>query len=109
MGLPSTFRTYAAPLKVNGVFLAIILLCFSMLLLSFHGEDRYGWVYPLLSALVITAIALFTNIVLAIVMVSKDLRHLAIAYLIAAIPHLAVFYFFWSIASHMPVGKLEGG
>ncbi len=110
MGLQSTFfRTYATPLKANGVFLAIILLCFSMLILSFEGRERYGWVYPLLSALGITVVALLTNILLAIIMASKDQRNMVIAYLIAVIPYLVVFWFFWSIAGQMHIGKLEGG
>ncbi len=110
MGLSGTFfRTYASPLKVNGIFLALILLCFLLLILSFVVGERYGWVYPLLFALGMTAIALLTNIFLALTTAGKGLRQLAIAYLIAAILYLAVFWFFWSIAGQMPVGKLEGG
>ena len=103
------FRTYATPLKVNGAFIAVILLCFTLLILSFEGRERYGWVYPLLSALVITMVALFANIFLAIIMASKGQANIAIAYLIAVFPYMLVFWVFWSIASQMPIGKLEGG
>lgn len=105
----SFFRTYAAPLKVNGAFMALIIGCFTMLILSFGGRERYGWVYPLFAALLTTIVALFTNIFLAIIMAGKNQRNTAIAYVIAAVPYVAVFLFFWSIAGQMHIGKLEGG
>jgi chromate transport protein ChrA len=110
MALQSTFfRTYATPLKVNGAFLAAIVLCFIILILSFKGHDRYGWLYPLLSALGASIAAIITNIILAIIMSGKDQRSMAIAYSIAVVSYLLVFLFFWSIAGQMRVGKLEGG
>jgi hypothetical protein len=110
MGTQSTFfRNYATPLKVNGAFLAVIILSFTMLILSFEGRERYGWVYPLLSALVIIIVALSTNIFLAIIMAGKDQRNMVIAYSIAVVPYLLMFLFFWSIAGQMHIGKLEGG
>ena len=110
MALQSTFfRTYATPLKVNGAFLAVVIGCFTALIMSFQGSDRYGWVYPLLSALGTTIAAIIINIILALTMSAKDRRAVAIAYAIAVVAYLLVFWFFWSIAGQMHIGKLEGG
>ena len=110
MSFQSTFfRTYATSLKVNGVFLAVVTGCFTALMMSFQGSDRYGWAYPLLSALGTTIAAIITNLFLAVIMVSKDRRNMVIAYSIAVVAYLLVFWFFWSIAGQMHIGKLEGG
>jgi chromate transport protein ChrA len=112
MSSKSTFvRAYAAPLIINGAFIAAIALSFNILLSSSHGSDSYGWVYPLLSALGISVGAIIVNIIMVLIMSYKNRSNLSNAYsaCIALYIFILLFFYFFYGQMNVHIGKLEGG